>query len=440
MNIVAHNLTAINAQRQNGLVVNSKKKITEKLSSGYKVNRAADDAAGLAISEKMRRQIKGLTRASENAQDGISLVQVADGALSEMHDILQRINVLAVQSANDTNMQEDRNYLQQEVSQLCSEVDRISRNTTFNEIHLFTVPPLVAINAPDYSNVKFDEPANIGGTNYKNSKTMDFSSINPKNVGDLVGKSFSAYCSQSCNQVFNFTFTDSAPSSITVGGSATRPSLNVVIDTRTNNTGSAIASTIYNLAKSESSTIYNAATPAADIPAGINATYIGHANGLALDGSKLIFFSLRDSDKNGKIKATELDAGFRSLDLQVGAEQCQFISVNLYTINSGTLGIGDVDISSDKGAAEAIKDVKGGLEKLSSYRAYYGATQNRLEHTIKNLDNVVENTTAAESRIRDTDMAKAMVEFSNLNVLDQAGTSMLAQANQSNQYILSLLQ
>lgn len=438
---IKNNIAAINAQRQNGLVVNAKSKITEKLSSGYRINRAADDAAGLAISEKMRRQIKGLTRASENAQDGVSLVQVADGALSEMHDILQRINVLAVQSANDTNAAEDRGYLQQEVDQLCSEINRISRNTTFNEIKLFSAPPLVDIATADYSNARFDEKTNIGGKDYNYSKTMDFSSLTPEKLEKLNGKSFSVCCSQGCNQQFNFKFTNSGGNSINVTGAGTsRPSIDISIDTTVSTTGADIAKAIFDLAKSKESDIKAATSDvmAGSIPAGANAVYIGHANGVALDGAKLTFFA-PGNDSNGKIKASDLDGEMRSLDLQVGAEQNQFITVNLYAINTGTLGIGDIDISTGRGAGQAIDDVKGGLAKISSYRSYYGATQNRLEHTIKNLDNVVENTTAAESRIRDTDMAKAMVEFSNLNILEQAGVSMMSQANQTNQMILSLL-
>lgn len=441
MNVVAHNLLAMNSTRQNGLVTTSKKKVTEKLSSGYKINRAADDAAGLAISEKMRRQIKGLTRASENAQDGISLVQVADGALSEMHDILHRINILSVQSSNDTNTREDREYLQQEVEQLGSEINRISKNTSFNEIYLFDMPPLVAINSSDYSNAKFDEKATIGNDTYTHTKAMDFSMINANNVSELEGKSFSVKCSQGCNQLFTFSFSDSSPDDIKLvnNPSASRPSLNVTIDINTHKTGADIANTIYNLAKSEEANIIAAAATSGTMPTGsANAARIGHCNGLAYDGSKLTFFAV-DNSSSGKIMASELDGGSRTLDLQVGAEQYQIIGVNLYKINSSTLGIGDIDISTQDGASKAITSVKGGLEKISHYRAYYGATQNRLEHTIKNLDNVVENTTAAESQIRDTDMAKSMVEFSNLNILDQAGISMMSQANQSKQTILSLL-
>lgn len=437
MNIIAHNLVAMNAARQNKLVTGSKAKATERLSSGYKINRAADDAAGLAISEKMRRQIKGLTRASENAQDGISLVQVADGALAEMHDILQRMNVLSVQSANDTNASTDREYLQSEIDQLGAEINRISKNTSFNEINLFDMPSIVGING-DYANAPFDERTNIGGTNYSRSKTMDFSRINADNIDELVGKKFAVKCSMGCNQTFNFTFTDNGGSSAAIAGGGSKPDLNIVIDITGMTSGSDVTSAIYNQALTQEATIKGLTPPAGSIPAGTDSIYIGHDNGLHLDGDKLVFFA-PDGSSSGRIMASELDTASRTLNLHVGAESYQLIPVHTYKINAATLGVGTVDITTQRGAESAIGAIKNGLEKVSSYRSYYGATQNRLEHTIKNLDNIIENTTAAESQIRDTDMSKTMVEFSNLNILDQAGISMMTQANQINQNILSLL-
>ena len=267
--IVQHNLTAMNSNRMLGLTTSSQAKSTEKLSSGYKINRAADDAAGLAISEKMRRQIRGLTRASENAQDGISCVQTAEGALAEVHDMLQRMNELAVQSANGTNMSTDREYLNAEVTALKDEITRIANSVTFNEQKL-------------------------------------------------------------------------------------------------------------------------------------------------------------------------LDGNFDT-QLQVGSENGNTIDLEIDGMDATTLGVDAVDISDISGASSAIDTIKTALQTVSAQRSDLGAIQNRLEHTINNLDNVVENTTAAESQIRDTDMAAEMVKFSNNNILAQAGTSMLAQANQANQNVLSLL-
>ena len=270
--VVQHNLTAMNSNRMLSITTNAQAKSTEKLSSGYKINRAADDAAGLAISEKMRRQIKGLTQASANAQDGISAVQTAEGALTEVHDMLQRMNTLAVQASNDTMTSVDRGYLDSEVQALISEVNRVASTTTFNEQNL-------------------------------------------------------------------------------------------------------------------------------------------------------------------------LDGSFTGKNLQVGAESGQFIGISIAQMSASNIGLSGVSVSgtTNASAQEAICKIKTALASVSKQRSDLGAVQNRLEHTIKNLDNVVENTTAAESAIRDTDMAKEMVAYSNSNILAQAGTSMLAQANQANQNVLSLL-
>ena len=270
--VVQHNLTAMNSNRMLGITAGAQAKSTEKLSSGYKINRAADDAAGLAISEKMRRQVKGLTQASANAQDGISCVQTAEGALAEVHDMLQRMNTLAIQASNDTMTSADRGYLDSEVQALKSEINRVASTTTFNEQNL-------------------------------------------------------------------------------------------------------------------------------------------------------------------------LDGTFSGKNLQVGAEANQFIAINIAAMNATGIGISSVAVSgsANTAAETSIGLIKTALASVSKQRSDLGAVQNRLEHTIKNLDNVVENTTAAESAIRDTDMATEMVRYSNNQILAQAGTSMLAQANQSNQSVLSLL-
>ena len=271
--VVQHNLTAMNSNRMLGLTQGTLSKSTEKLSSGYKINRAADNAAGLAISEKMRRQVRGLTQASANAQDGISAVQTAEGALNEVHDMLQRMNELAVQASNDTNMSKDRSYIQAEINQLATEIDRVANTTTFNEQSLL----------------------------------------------------------------------------------------------------------------------------------------------------------------NGTFSNKLLQVGSENNDNQ------QTISVTIGTMSAQALTVDALDVGSHGAAGSAIDKIKSALNIVSSKRSDLGAIQNRLEHTIANLDNVVENTTAAESRIRDTDMATEMVKYSNQNILQQAGQAMLAQANQSNQGVLSLL-
>jgi flagellin len=268
--VVQHNITAMNTNRQMGSIQTSLSKSTEKLSSGYKINRAGDDAAGLSISEKMRAQIRGLNKASANAQDGISLIQVAEGALNETHSILQRMNELATQAANDTNTATDRTALAAEVNQLVSEIDRIRETTQFNTMNL-------------------------------------------------------------------------------------------------------------------------------------------------------------------------LDGSFTGKNLQVGSLAGQKIQISIGNMNSTSLSVNGLSLANYSSAGQAVTKVQAAIDKVSTQRSTLGALQNRLEHTINNLDTTKENTQAAESRIRDTDMASEMVEYSKNNILSQAGLSMLSQANQANQGVLSIL-
>ena len=268
--VVQHNLTAMNANRQLGVTTGSQAKSSEKLSSGYRINRAGDDAAGLTISEKMRSQVRGLNKASSNAQDGVSLIQVAEGALGETHSILQRMNELATQAANDTNTSIDRGAIQKEINQLTSEIDRIRSATQFN--------------------------------------TMDL-----------------------------------------------------------------------------------------------------------------------------------IDGSFTKKNLQVGSLEGQGITISIRNMDASTIGVKSLNMSTFSTAGSAMTKIQSAINQVSEQRSYLGALQNRLEHTISNLDNISENTQAAESRLRDTDMAEEMVEYSKNNILAQAGQSMLAQANQSNQGVLSLL-
>ena len=269
--VVQHNMTAANSNRQLGIVTGQQAKSSEKLSSGYRINRAADDAAGLAISEKMRSTIRGLDKASTNAQDGISLIQTAEGALNETHSILQRMNELATQAANDTNTSTDRTAIQNEIDQLTSEINRIQSTTQFNTMNL-------------------------------------------------------------------------------------------------------------------------------------------------------------------------IDGSFSKKNLQVGSLCGQRIEIQISNMNASSLGVSGLKVSSFSQAGTAMSAIQKAIDDVSTQRAKLGALQNRLEHTIANLDTTSENTQASESRIRDTDMAKEMVTYSKNNILAQAGQSMLAQANQANQGVLSLLQ
>ena len=268
--VVQHNLSAMNTNRQMGIVTDALQKSTEKLSSGYKINRAADDAAGLSISEKMRAQIRGLDKASDNAQDGISLIQVAEGALNETHSILQRMNELATQAANDTNTSTDRTAIKAEIDQLTSEINRIQSTTQFNTQNL-------------------------------------------------------------------------------------------------------------------------------------------------------------------------LDGKFTGKNLQIGSLKGQTIKISISNMNAATLGVSGLTVDKNSTAGVSMSKIQAAIDKVSTQRSNLGALQNRLEHTINNLDTTSENTSAAESRIRDTDMADEMVQYSKNNILSQAGQSMLAQANQQTQGVLSLL-
>ena len=295
--VVQHNLTAMNSNRMLGITTATQAKSTEKLSSGYKINRAADDAAGLSISEKMRRQIRGLTQAVSNAQDGISAVQTAEGALGEVHDMLQRMNELAIKAGNETLQSVDRKYIQQELDQLKSEIDRVQTTTTFNEQKL------------------------LNG---------EFSGGKEIQVGAEVD----------ANNRIKITIT------------------------------------------------------------------------------QMNWATIADSRKNEIAGGGAIGNGDGTLQVWADGEDASKVTENI---------------------TKTVSSIKSAIQCVSEQRSRLGATQNRLEHTVNNLNNVVENTTSAESAIRDTDMASEMVKYSNNNILAQAGQAMLAQANQSNQGVLSLL-
>ena len=457
---VIHNMAAMNGNRMLGITTDKKAKSTEKLSSGYRVNRAADDAAGLAISEKMRRQIKGLTQASANAQDGISMVQIADGALNEIHDMLHRVNQLAIEAANDTLSTEDREYIQMEIDNLADEIDGISDRTTFNEVlvlkgggHWETKTETITPKSYSYSidaasklppGVTIDaDSANNGymSQNYNGhvSSTIDFSGLPTGTDGKvdlsaLDGKGFYTTCC-TCSNHYSITF-DSSTSTNKVSGNS---HYTYTVGTQGCETAADVVNRIisatggqpnnhYTMFEAQGNTLrlYDYRTT---VTADANHGTVGSgvAKEVEVDGTPY------------DVTTTELvDKG--DLYLQVGVEAGQGMNIRLPDIDSKKVGISDVSVMTQLQAGRAIEKVKSGLAYVSEERSRMGAYQNRLEHTIRNLDNVVENTTAADSRLRDTDMAEEMVNFSNLNILEQAGSSVLAQANQRNQNILSLLQ
>ena len=397
--VVQHNLTAMNSNRMLGLTTASQAKSTEKLSSGYKINRAADDAAGLSISEKMRKQIRGLTQASSNAQDGISAVQTAEGALNEVQDMLQRMNELAVKAANGTMSKDDREYVQNEVDQLVTEIDRVAETTKFNETYLLKGDDTKAAVTENVFK-KFD-------VSTLNSVISDTSKISENNDFDSkTGK-------------FTLKFT----SGLAEGG--TWDGKRIVDDAATNTTAEEIK--LADAKKAELAALNAAITNSKQVTG--TATADGAAFGMTSAATM----------KQSYTYAAAID-----VSLHVGADSTANNRINLSIDSMSASGLHvtglKVNGSDATNATAAINTIADAIQKVSTQRSALGAVQNRLEHTINNLDNVVENTTSAESQIRDTDMATEMVKYSNNNILAQAGQAMLAQSNQANQGVLSLLQ
>ena len=552
--VVQHNLKAMNSNRMLGITQKTVAGSTEKLSSGYKINRAADNAAGLSISEKMRKQIRGLTQASANAEDGISSVQTAEGALQEVTDMLQRMNELAVQAANGTNSTTDRQYIQDEVDQLITEIDRVAETTKFNETYLLkgdttkdtnkvytmnysvTYTKNLGSNAKDAAGAdavtkKVDYQgtdnlyivsASIGGATLTSPLTSNVISkgdditkyLSAATVGDNASVSGAKVADDYVafkNATLDTTKLkyDAANNLITSVASDT-----FILDTETNeitrvaqgtdlseylkntettpgaggaagtvdfaemkdryrvlevveDNGTAIQTTDYGASGAN-------AIVQADLKGNESMQKLYDADGKEVSGVALNKYFDEKGDYKGGLfsdsqatKSVTADGANNtenikdfitkntaevtqdlSFSLHVGADSARTnkIATNIQSMSAASLGInklkstavGMVDTSGDN-ATDAIDVIANALQKVSTQRSALGAVQNRLEHTIKNLDNVVENTTSAESAIRDTDMATEMVKYSNANILSQAGQSMLAQANQSNQGVLSLL-
>ena len=393
--IVQHNITAMNANRMLGMTTGSLSKSTEKLSSGYRINRAADDAAGLTISEKMRKQIRGLDQASTNAEDGVSAVQTAEGALTEVHSMLQRMNELAVQASNGTLSEDDRSNIQDEVDQLITEIDRVSETTKFNETYLLKGDE----NKTKLSQTVYSKPQ----MSLVEDAMAEGSTLKVKTAMDGTGKT-------------EYTFTTGLKVGSTWAGKT-------VIATGTAKAGEITLDD----AKAAELTAMNKVITAYGDEMGINA------------------ITLKDGDNDVTSKSQTFTYNDSlNVSLHVGADSSSDnkISMNIESMSSDYLGIKGLKVSGKTylQATGSIDTISDAISKVSKQRSELGAVQNRLEHTIANLDNVVENTTSAESRIRDTDMAEEMVEYSKNNILAQAGQSMLAQANQSTQGVLSLLQ
>ena len=394
--VVQHNMQAANANRMLNITTHAQSKSTEKLSSGYKINRAADDAAGLSISEKMRKQIKGLDRASTNAQDGVSCVQTAEGALTEVHSMLQRMNELAVQASNGTLSEDDRSNIQDEVDQLITEIDRVSETTKFNETYLLKGDD----NKAQISNTVYSSPQ----MGMVKDAMADGSKLEVKTAMDSTGKTV-------------YKFTSGLKEGDTWAGKK------VVANTAT--------------PAADQITVDDA--KAAELTA-MNKVITSYAGEMGINGVTL---AEGENDVTSTSKTFNYNDAL-NVSLHVGADSSDNnkISMKIESMSSDYLGIKDLKVSGKTylQATGSIDTISDAISKVSKQRSELGAVQNRLEHTINNLDNVSENTQTAESRIRDTDMAKEMVNYSKNNILAQAGQSMLAQANQSNQGVLSLLQ
>ena len=411
--VVQHNLTAMNSNRMLGLTTASQAKSTEKLSSGYKINRAADDAAGLSISEKMRKQIRGLTQASSNAQDGISAVQTAEGALNEVQDMLQRMNELAVKAANGTQAENDRSYIQNEIDQLVTEIDRVSTTTKFNESYLL-------------------KGVNQDGTAAK--LTYKTASGNITDIDENTGKK-------------EYALGTATKKTVTDKGEYNVSTVEVMGKKYGLVTGIKDADTAGGKTLSEKEALADAKANA-DATDGAFATQDELIAQIKKDLNEAGAGDIKSIsvDKDGKVTVeafADLNASL-NFSLHVGADSTEDnkIDVDIAMMSARGLGVNGIQVSGDDDtkATAAIDTISAAIQKVSTQRSALGAVQNRLEHTINNLDNVVENTTSAESAIRDTDMATEMVKYSNNNILAQAGQAMLAQANQSNQGVLSLLQ
>ena len=536
--VVQHNLMAMNSNRMLGITTKTVAGSTEKLSSGYKINRAADDAAGLSISEKMRKQIRGLSQASANAEDGISSVQTAEGALQEVTDMLQRMNELVVQAANGTNSTTDRGYIQDEIDQLVTEIDRVSETTKFNETYLLKGDADKASTKVYTANYAVTYTTNLGSNSEKVTKKIDYksednvymvstsikdSSSSMPLTADVISKGtdFTKYVKETTNgknaAVDAITFNtssyvafknvslDEAKVEIDSNTNVIKSKANkdtYILDTKTNEitrvaAGEDLSDYLQNV-ESTGTTVNFAEVKdqyriLAEVEGGttVQTDYTGTALTNAdfginvsrqklydADGNEVSGIALNNYfDENGMYKgglyadsqATKAIEDERNSDydlidftvkntaeaaadlqfsLHVGADSARTnkINANIQAMSAAALGInklvstsvGIVDETGDN-ATDAIDVISAALQKVSTQRSALGAVQNRLEHTIKNLDNVVENTQSAESAIRDTDMAEEMVKYSNANILSQAGQSMLAQANQANQGVLSIL-
>jgi flagellin len=462
--VINHNISSMNAQRNMNINSTNATRSMQKLSTGMRINTAADDAAGLSISEKMRGQIRGLDKASANAQDTISLAQTAEGALSETTSILQRMRELAVQSANDTNTTDDREAIQKEVNQLAQEIDRIANTTEFNTKKL--------LNGDSGSKVNFASNANVASatasedtvegtyavvtttaaeqatvTGSGTFATTDFTSVSSGlNTVKINNQtiSFDVNLSDADVTATNFkNAVNNANIGVTVTGDGTGSAL--VIKSNAYGSGESVkikASALTTALKLTS----DASTDAMDTGVDVEGTIGGVAasgNGTTLTGAGDVAglkVHLTDTAASTAAAAGNVSVTQNSLTAHIGANKDQTMTISIQSMATIDLGVSNLDLTSPSGAESAIDIIDTAVKTVSSERSKLGAYQNRLEHTIANLGTTSENMSSAESRIRDVDMASEMSEYSKNNILAQAAQSMIAQANQQPRQVLSLLQ
>lgn len=447
-------MMAMNTHRQMLVNNTATSKSLEKLSSGFRINRAGDDAAGLAISEKMRGQIRGLTQASRNAQDGISLIQTAEGALNETHAILQRMRELAVQSATDTNTADDRAKIQSEVDQLALEITRISTTTEFNSKKLLNgdMGKIFAVSANNFDsslqNVKVVGSDITSGTY---TITATAAGMDTVTMGAITAQATPNFVAGDITVADGTKFGTYVLNVSNLSGSTADFELVGPDGTTTVSTGQTIGADL-----TIGGITFNFDTHAPDQNGAINFTLTNAGIDFDLSGAKTVTAAPITSYAGETINlggiefearwgaattgdALSLTVTDRAIKLHIGANQDQNTTMSINQMSATALGVNALVVSNQTGANVSITTINNALERVSEERAKLGAMQNRLEHTIANLDTSAENLQASESRIRDVDMANEMMAFTKNSILQQAATAMLAQANQQPQTVLQLL-
>ena len=469
------NIAALNTYRQLNTANNAGAKSMEKLSSGLRINRAGDDAAGLAISEKMRGQIRGLDQATRNSQDGISLMQTAEGALNETQSILQRMRELAVQASNDTNTADDRTEIQKEISQLTDEIDRIANTTEFNTKKLLTgeigtktddsqnITRLSMTSETAAGTITFTGDGTMatkaagslgltaGVTQVATSDSLTITSNGKTyNIGTTAGQSYEDLAKQITSTVDGLTATyDSTNDQIDFESNvANADQTFTVAETTAGNLDGTIDFTDATAGNGIDTTATNNGSDGANasgVTTGGEATFSYYGNQVTVNGGTGNFegltFTLK-ADEGSTTAATVTGSTIDvsdQLTMQIGANEDQEMSININAMDSGNLGVSNVDVTTQSGAANAITDIDDAIQTVSAERSKLGAYQNRLEYTVNNLSTSSENLTAAESRIRDVDMAKEIMNQTKQSILSQASQAMLAKANQAPQGVLQLL-